>query len=160
MIPVVSLVGYSNSGKTTVMVSLIRILKRRGYKVAALKHGAHGYTMDPPGTDSWHYAEAGADKVVVVGPGSFTMHEFYKDEKRLGEILDRIRDVDIILVEGFKGEPGPKIEIYRQEHSANRIPIVGTMLAIVSDIPIPGDSRRFSFNELEELADFIIQSSI
>jgi len=160
VIPIVSLAGYSNSGKTTVMASLIRILKRRGYKVAALKHAAHGYTMDPPGTDSWHYAEAGADKVAVVGPGSFTVHEFYQDEKSLREFVDRIKDVDIILVEGFKNEPVPKIEIYRQEYSTNRISDMENILAIISDIPMPEDLPRFSFEQLEDLADFIIKRII
>lgn len=154
--PVISLVGYSNSGKTTVMESLIRILKRKGYKVAAVKHAAHGYTMDPPGTDSWHYAEAGADKVVIVGPGSYTMHEFHQEKKLLQDILDRIKDVDIVLIEGFKGEPGPKIEIYRQDYSSNRIDLGGDLAAVVSDVALPGDIPRFSFEQLEDLADFII----
>jgi molybdopterin-guanine dinucleotide biosynthesis protein MobB len=160
VIPVISLVGYSNSGKTTVMESLIRILKRRGYKVAAVKHAAHGYTMDPPGTDSWHYAEAGADKVIVVGPASFTMHEFHQDKKSLQDILERIKDVDIVLVEGFKGEPGPKIEIYRQNYSANRIDLGRNLVAVVSDIDLLGEIPCFSFDHLEELADFIIASLV
>ena len=158
MIPFVSLAGYSNSGKTTVMASLIRIIKRRGYRVAAVKHAHHGYTMDPPGTDSWHYAQSGADQVVVVGPESLTVHEFYQGEKSLLEILERIQNVDIILVEGFKNQPGPKIEIYRQDHSAGRIPLSGSVLAVVSDVPIADDLPQFSFDELEELADFIIQN--
>lgn len=160
MIPFVSLAGYSNSGKTTVMANLIRIIKQRGYRVAALKHAAHGYTMDPPGTDSWQYAEAGADQVVVVGPEALTVHEFYQSEKSLGEIMDRIENVDIILVEGYKNQPGPKIEIYRHENSTDRIPMSGNVLAIVSDIPLSGDLPRFSFDELEELADLIIKNII
>ena len=160
MIPVISLGGYSNSGKTTVMASLIRILKERGYKIAALKHAAHGYTMDPSGTDSWHFAEAGADKVVVVGPSSFTVHEFCQEEKSLQEIVDRIKDVDIIMVEGFKSEPVPKIEIYRQEYSTNRISDSENILAIVSDTPMPENLPRFSFEQLEDLADFIVKRLI
>lgn len=160
MIPFVSLAGYSNSGKTTVMASLIRIIKQRGYKVAAVKHAAHGYTMDQPGKDSWHYAEAGADQVVVVGPESLTMHEYYQSEKSFQEIVDKIKNVDIILVEGYKNQPGPKIEIFRQENSADRITLSSNVLAIVSDIPISADLPRFSFDELEELADLIIRNII
>jgi molybdopterin-guanine dinucleotide biosynthesis protein B len=160
LIPFVSLAGYSNSGKTTVMANLIRIIKQRGYRVAALKHAHHGYTMDPPGTDSWHYAEAGADQVIVAGPESLTIHEFYQNEKSLEAILDRIENVDIILVEGYKNQPGPKIEIYRQENLKDRIPVSDNVLAIVSDVPISGDLPRFSFDELEELADLIIESII
>lgn len=160
MIPVVSLVGYSNSGKTTVIVGLIRILKERACRVAVVKHAAHGYTIDPPGTDSWHYAEAGADQVVIAGPKSFTLHEFYQEEKSLTQIMERIQGVDIVLVEGFKREPGPKIEIYRHDYSPDRIPLTGQLLAIVSDVPIPGTLPCFSFQQLENLADFIVQHII
>lgn len=158
MIPFVSLVGYSNSGKTTVMAGLVRILKSRGYKVAAVKHAAHGYTIDSPRTDSWYYAEAGADQVVIVGPDSITMHEFLREKKSLAEILARIKDVDIILVEGFKSEPGPKIEIYRQDYSLDRIPTGGQLLATVSDVYLEGNLPRFSFDQLEGLTDFILKS--
>jgi len=155
MTAVLSLVGYANSGKTTVMEGLIRILKRRGYTVAAIKHAAHGYTVDAPGTDSWHYAQAGADKVIIAGPESLTIHEFYQNEKGLVEILDRVKDVDIILIEGFKNEPGPKIEIYRKGFSTSRIAGVESIIAVVSDEPVPEATHQFSFTELEELADFI-----
>jgi molybdopterin-guanine dinucleotide biosynthesis protein MobB len=138
------------------MENLIRILKRKGYKVAAIKHAAHGYTMDSPGTDSWHYAEAGADKVVIVGPGSYTIHEFYEDNKSLQEVLGKIKEVDIVLVEGFKGESGLKIEIYRQGYSSGRIDLGGNLVAVVSDISLSGDIPCFSFDQLEGLADFIL----
>lgn len=156
MTTVLSLVGYANSGKTTVMQGLIRILKNRGFKVATIKHAGHGYTADSPGTDSWHYAQAGADKVFIAGPDSMTMHEFYQKEKGLEEILAGINDVDIILVEGFKNEPGLKIEVYRAENSSIRIPKDEAIIGIVSDDPIPEDIPRFAFSELEKLADFII----
>jgi molybdopterin-guanine dinucleotide biosynthesis protein MobB len=151
------LVGYSNSGKTTVMVGLIQILKARGYKVAVLKHAAHGYTIDPPGTDTWHYAEAGADQVVIAGPQSCTLHEFYQEEKSLAQIMERIQGVDIVLVEGYKREPGPKIEIYRHDYSPARILGIDQLLAIVSDVTVPDNIPRFSFSHLENLADFVVQ---
>ena len=157
MIPFVSLAGYSNSGKTTVMANLIRIIKHRGYRVAAVKHAAHGYTMDPPGTDSWYYAQAGADQVAIAGPESLTLHEFYQNEKPLQEIIDEIKNVDIILVEGFKKEPGLKIEIYRQDYSLSRINLDENLIAVVSDIPLPDAKPVFSFEQLEGLADLIIE---
>jgi len=156
VIPFVSLAGYSNSGKTTVMASLIQNIKQRGYRVAAVKHAHHGYTTDSPGTDSWQYAQAGADQVVVAGPESLTIHEFFQDEKSLQDVLNKIDNVDIILVEGFKNQPGRKIEIYRQGYSADRVS--GDIMAIVSDVPLTGDLPVFSFDELEELADFIIMN--
>lgn len=158
MIPFVSLAGYSNSGKTTVMASLIQIIKQRGYRVAAVKHAHHGYAMDPPGTDSWQYAQAGAEQVIIAGPESITRHEFVQHEKTLPEILDKIENVDIILVEGFKNQPGPKIEIYRKGVSEQRIPVSGQLLAMVSDTTITGDIPVYSFDQLEELADLIIEN--
>jgi molybdopterin-guanine dinucleotide biosynthesis protein B len=160
MIPVVSLVGYSNSGKTTVIVGLIRILKERACRVAVVKHAAHGYNLDTLGTDSGYFAEAGADQVVIAGPNSFTLYEYDQEEISLADIVTRIKDVDIILVEGFKRETGPKIEIYRQDNSLGRIPIVGQLIAIVSDVLIPGNLPQFSFEQLENLADFIVQHII
>lgn len=160
MIPVVSLIGYSNSGKTTVMVGLIRLLKARNFKVAAVKHAAHGYSPDPPGTDSWCYAAAGAEQVIIAGPKSLTLHEFYQEEKSLADIMARIQEVDIVLVEGFKREPGPKIEVYRHEYSPDRITTADHLLAIVSDVPIAGNLPRFSLERLDDLADFIVQHII
>jgi molybdopterin-guanine dinucleotide biosynthesis protein MobB len=136
------------------MASLIRILKQRGYKVAAVKHASHGYTMDSPGTDSWHYAQSGADQVVVAGPESITFHEMAQIIA-LQDILARIENVDIILVEGFKNQPGPKIEIYRRGISADRVPANGDLLAVVSDIPIDGGNPVFSFDQLSEVAALI-----
>lgn len=157
MIPFVSLVGYSNSGKTTVTAALIRILKSRGYRVAALKHAVHGYTVDSPGTDSWQYAQAGADQVYIVGPDSITRHEYNQTEKALPEILAEIENVDIVLVEGFKRETGPKIEVYRQYYSPDRISAGGQLLAIVTDVSVTGEIPQFSFDQLEGLADLIVQ---
>jgi molybdopterin-guanine dinucleotide biosynthesis protein MobB len=139
------------------MEKLIRNFKTKGYKVAAIKHASHGYTMDVPGTDSWHYADAGADKVVIVGPTSFTMHEFSQNGKSLQDILNKIDDVDIVLVEGFKSEPGPKIEIYRENYSPERINPANNLVAVVSDITLTGDLPCFSFEQIDELSDFMIE---
>lgn len=153
----VLLVGYSDSGKTTLMTSLIRIIKNRGYKVAAIKHAAHKYNMDRPGTDSWLYAEAGADQTIVVGPESYNITVRTSKTPRLAEILEQIKDVDIILVEGFKNEPGPKIEIYRVGHSPRRLPANDDIIAVVSDVLMEGDIKQFTFSQQEDLADFILK---
>ena len=157
MVPVVSLVGYSDSGKTTVMQNLIRILKQRGYRIAAVKHASHGYTMDSDGTDSWNYAQAGADKVIIAGPQSLTIHELLQQEMPLAEIVNRIGNIDMILAEGFKKEPGPKIEIFRQGISENRITGIDNLVATISDIELPEELPHFSFEELDKVADFIVQ---
>lgn len=156
MIPLIFIAGYSNSGKTTVAERLVRSLKVRGYKVAAIKHAAHGYKSDPEGKDSWRYYEAGADSVAIVGPGSYTMHRRCRQKPGLVDILKEISDVDIIVVEGFKSEPGPKIEVYREGHSEKRLPVNSNVVAIVSDNTMEEQVPSFTFDQTEELAEFVI----
>lgn len=160
MIPAVYLVGYSNSGKTTVLKSIIKIMKEKGFRVATIKHAPHGYDVDMPGKDSYHFFQAGADKVVVVGPASITVHEQSLLPPTLSDALRKINDhdADILFIEGFKNEPGPKIEVLKDGNCATRVPDIKDLLAVVSDTPVPEDVPRFSFQEMEKLVDFIIKA--
>ncbi|MDH7577768.1 MAG: molybdopterin-guanine dinucleotide biosynthesis protein B [Bacillota bacterium] len=157
MIPVISIVGFSNTGKTLVMRRLIEGLKKRGYRVAAIKHAAHGYDLDHTGKDSWHYCQAGADQVVVSGPESLTIHVRHQKQPTLKEICKRIKGVDLILAEGFKGEPGPKIEVFRKDFSKTRLLLGEDLVAVVSDLPFHEPVPCFSLDEIEALTDFIIK---
>lgn len=159
-IPLVFIVGYSDSGKTTVAEALVRSLKERAYRVAVIKHAAHGYQSDPKGKDSWRYRQADADSVVVVGPQSYTLHRRLQARPRLNDILRKIRDVDIIIVEGFKSEPGPKIEVFRKENNKSRLSEKSSIVALVSDFPLQEDVPCFSFEQSEELAEFVITNFI
>jgi len=101
----------SNSGKTTLIEKVVRILKGRGLTVAVVKHASKGFELDRPGKDSWRFREAGADAVLLIGP------EGYALQKRSSRVpdQDRIRalvgDADIVIREGFKDEPGAKVEV-------------------------------------------------
>jgi len=95
--------------------------------------------------------------VAIVGPDSYTMHEFGKPDYPLASILARLNQADLILVEGFKNAPGPKIEVYRQGISEDRMPWLHPRLAVVSDVPLQ-EENCFSFNDLDKLADFIVTS--
>lgn len=158
MIPVVGFVGYSNSGKTTIVSRLVSILKNRGYRVAAIKHASHGYDMDMPGKDSWQHFEAGADQVVVVGPDSFSHH--HRGPAQLLEILDAITGVDIILVEGFKGEAVPKIEIISPDAPDRRIPLGEFLQAIITSQALQENVPCFDPDDLGPLADFMVEHFI
>lgn len=158
MIPTLALIGYSNSGKTALMQQMVNILKSRGYKVAVVKHAAHGYTADVEGTDSWLFAKAGADKVVIASQESVTIHDYSGPAKTLGQIVSLINEVDIILIEGFKNEPGPKVEIFREGFSEELLANIEGRMALVSDVAREDVLPRFSFGELEALIDFIIES--
>ena len=114
MIPIVSVVGKSNAGKTTLLEKLIPELKRRGYRVATVKHDAHSFEMDEPGKDTWRHRQAGADVVVISSKDKMAMIRRVDEELSLLEIADTITGVDIILTEGFKRGPAPKIEVSRR----------------------------------------------
>lgn len=154
MTPVIFIAGYSNTGKTTLMKKLIQAFKEKGYRVAAVKHAAHGYDVDVPGRDTWHYCQAGADQVVVVGPRSLTMHHLYKEEPPLRDIYKMIEGVDLILIEGFKSEHGPKIEVVREGKA--RLSLGNELIAVVSDDPLSESVPCFATTAVPQLADFLI----
>jgi molybdopterin-guanine dinucleotide biosynthesis adapter protein len=116
MIPIVSIVGKSDSGKTTLIEKLVPELVRRGYQVATIKHDVHGFDVDREGKDSWRHKKAGAHTVVISSPAKLAVIRDVDHDAELGELRDRyIRDVDIILTEGFKRNNQPKIEVSRKE---------------------------------------------
>lgn len=155
MIPWVSFVGYSDSGKTTIVAKMVAIFKERGYRVAAIKHAAHGYDMDVPGKDSWQHYRAGADQVILAGVESISSHQRCAEPPSLIDALSLVKDVDIILVEGFKSEAGPKIEIIRQEKYSEPMANTSELLAIVSDVSLQTDVPVFEHEKLDLLADFL-----
>lgn len=121
--PVISVIGKKNSGKTTLVVALAAELKRRGYRIATLKHGHHAFEIDQPGRDSWkHFHEGEAEAVLMVGADKVAMVMRWPGSEPNPEALLRHfyggRGYDLILVEGYKYGPFPKIEVFRRgEHS-------------------------------------------
>ena len=89
-IPMISVVGKSDTGKTTLLEKLVAELKRRGYRVATVKHDTHGFDIDQPGKDSWRHAQAGSDVVVISGPDRLALIEKREREMTLDEIADRV----------------------------------------------------------------------
>lgn len=135
MIPIVSIVGRSNSGKTTLLEKLIAELVRRGYKVATIKHDVHGFEIDQEGKDSWRHKRAGAHTVVISSPQKIALIRDVDHDAELTELREKyIRDVDIILSEGFKRNSQPKIEVFRQELSQDLLcQKEDNLIAIASD---------------------------
>src|SRR3990172_7394920 len=121
-VPVISIVGRSNSGKTTLIVKLVKELKSRGYKVATIKHSHHHFELDTEGKDSWLHTQAGADAVVVASQNMMGIMRQSPKEPSLAEIINTyLQDVDIIIVEGYKAEAVPKIEVFRSEISTELV---------------------------------------
>ena len=103
MVPIVSFVGDSKSGKTTLLESVVKELKRRGYRVGVIKHAHHGFEIDKPGTDSWRMAQAGSDVVVVSSPQRAAVILQVSEELFLNQMIPMFSDrVDIVLTEGYK----------------------------------------------------------
>lgn len=133
--PIISIVGRSNSGKTTIAVKLVKELKQRGYRVATIKHSHHALELDTEGKDSWLYAKAGADAVVVVSPTTLGVIRSTPQEIPLSKIMDvYIADIDVVIAEGYKAEAIPKMEVFRTEIS-DELVCMGdkNLIAVIGD---------------------------
>lgn len=137
MIPIVSIVGKSNSGKTTLIEKLIPELNRRGYRVGTVKHDVHGFEVDREGKDSWRHRQAGAYSTIISSPRQIALIRTTKRDTPLEELRERfVDDVDIIIAEGYKRGTTPKVEVFRKE--AHREPLCtgeDHLLALVTNQP-------------------------
>ena len=111
MTPIVSFVGYSNSGKTTFLAKVIKELKKRGYRIGVIKHDGHDFDIDHVGTDTWQHGQAGADVICIASSHKIAVMQKTVKPITLDEIIPLITSVDIILTEGFKQEQKPQIEV-------------------------------------------------
>jgi molybdopterin-guanine dinucleotide biosynthesis adapter protein len=135
------LAGWSGSGKTTLMTALIPEFVARGITVSTIKHAHHAFDVDQPGKDSWRHRQAGASEVMVVSERRWAlMHELRGDpEPGLDELAARITPVDLLLVEGFKHHPHPKLEIYRAALGKPPLhPDDPYVVAVACDEELPG----------------------
>jgi len=159
MIPIVSIVGKSNSGKTTLIEKLVAELTRRGWRVATIKHNRHGFDVDHEGKDSWRHKQAGAVATVLASPVRIAVIEDARRDYSLAEVADRyIRDADIILAEGYKVNPHPKIEVFRSEMRRERLCGPGdNLIAVAGDRPVPAEVPFYDWNDVTGLTDLIVE---
>jgi molybdopterin-guanine dinucleotide biosynthesis protein B len=155
---VISFVGRSGVGKTTLIEHLIAELGSRGYKVATVKHVVDDMDMDKPGKDSWRLARAGSDVVVVGSEDRLFLVKKIDHEPNFAEILPFILGVDLVLVEGFRKWKIPKIEVHPQ--GEDLLCPLEELSAIVSDEPLEVSIPCFSPPETNIIADFILQSLV
>ena len=135
---VIGFAGWSGSGKTTLIVKLIPALIARGVSVSTLKHAHHSLDVDKPGKDSYLHREAGAREVLVASVNRWAlMHELREEnEPRLADLLPKLSDVDLVIVEGFKREAHAKIEVHRNEVGKPFLfPDDTNIVALASDVP-------------------------
>lgn len=156
MIPVFSIIGAkSNVGKTTVLCKIIEELKYRRYRVATIKHHRGDFQMDYPEKDTWKHYQAGADMVILSSPVKFARIEKKENEYELDVIINEIKNVDIIITEGYKTENKPKLEVIRKEISNKLISKEEELFAIVTDFPLDIKKPQFGFEETKQIVDFI-----
>jgi molybdopterin molybdotransferase len=155
-LPIVSIVGKSQSGKTVLMEQLIAEFKRRGYKVAAVKHSHGGMEIDHPGKDSWKFAQAGSDAVYISSPDKLAFIKKLDHELNIEEIMPIVgSEFDLVLVEGFKKSQIPKIEVHRKELGDDLLCSLKELSAIVTDGSLDTDIVQFSWGDTVTVADFI-----
>ena len=157
--PIVSVVGFSGAGKTTLLEKLIRVLRDRGYRVGSIKHDVHGFEMDKPGKDSWRHKRAGASTTVISSHHQIGMVMDVDHDHQPDELKRFFTNVDIILTEGYKRGDKPKLEIFRNEvHEEPLCKNDDHLVALVSDTKIDLGVPRFSLDDTDGLADFLIRS--
>jgi molybdopterin-guanine dinucleotide biosynthesis protein B len=152
--------GYSGSGKTTLIEQLIPRLRQAGLKVSLIKHAHHSFDVDQPGKDSYRHREAGASEVMVTSVQRWVlMHELRGEpEPTLQEQLKRMSPCDLILVEGYKREAIPKLEIHRRGQSEALLYLQdANIVAIASDEPVPASLPVLDLNDYEAVTAFIIR---
>jgi len=157
MIPIISIVGKSDSGKTTLIEKLVPELTRRGYRIATVKHDVHGFEVDQEGKDSWRHKQAGAHTVVISSPNKIALIRDVERDLNLDEIREKlIQDVDLILSEGYKKDVQSKIEIFRKEkHKELLSTKEDNLVAIVSNQDFNVGVPCFHLEDMKGLSNFI-----
>ena len=141
---IIGITGWSGAGKTTLIAKLIPQLTAKGLKVSTLKHAHHMFDVDTPGKDSYEHRAAGATEVLIASKNRFAlMHELRdRAEPPLEVLLAKLSAVDLVLVEGFKRAPHPKIEVFRKANGKEALyPENLSIVAVASDSPLPGADK-------------------
>ncbi len=153
---IISIVGKSHSGKTTLLESLIAELKQRGHKVAIVKHSHHVNDLDMASKDTWRFTKAGSEISVINSLDHLAIYrrtEHYFDPQEISSFV--LWDYDIILTEGFKGSNYPKIEVHRGEQGKELLTDPQQLLAVVTDEPLDVNVPQFSRDDIAGIAGLI-----
>ena len=159
MTKIIGITGCKNVGKTHYASLIIKLLIKRGYKVGSIKHAHHEFNIDKPGTDSFKHREAGSSQVIISSSKRWAkmIENNNMKEKNLEDLIDEFQDTDIIIVEGFKKENHPKIEVMGKGLK-NTNKDISNVVAIVSDELLHSSIPVFKKNDNEGLVEFIIKN--
>lgn len=157
---VFGIVGRSGSGKTTLIEAMIPWFSAQGVQVAVIKHSHHNLQFEPPQKDSSRFRAAGAREVIVASPYHYALfHNLHdQDEPLLADLVQRIQEADIILVEGYRQADIPRLEVYRPSRGIDPVyPTTENVVALASDQPIPDlGIPSLDLNQPTEVAAFIL----
>jgi molybdopterin-guanine dinucleotide biosynthesis protein B len=159
----IGLAGWSGAGKTTLMTRLIPELARGGFAVSTLKHAHHAFDIDRPGKDSYAHRAAGARQVLVASAQRWALMSELRGapEPSLADLLRRLDPVDLVIVEGFKRDAHPKIEVHRAANGKPWMrPEMPGIVAVASDIPAPYDIPRAHIDDVEAIADLVVAQAV
>lgn len=159
---VMGMAGWSGSGKTTLIEQVIDLLQAKGLVVSLIKHAHHDFEIDHPGKDSYRHRHAGCREVLVTSAKRWAvMHELRgQDELKLNDALAQLSPCNLVIVEGFKREPIPKIEIYRAEIGKPLLfPNDPHIIAVASDAPLETTLPLLDLNQPAAIADFILKAT-
>ncbi len=157
-VPILSFVGRSNSGKTTLIERVIPELVRNGYKVATVKHAGHGFDLDTEGKDSWRHKLAGASAVIVMSKSSLAMFADVSDHMKVEDVRDRYLDstYDLIIAEGWRSEDYPKIVVVRDQ--IGEVPVsTDGLLGVVSNKPVETQVPLLDPDDIPAVAALIMR---
>jgi len=155
----IGFIGYSNTGKTTLIEKLIPILRARGLAVAAIKNAHHGFDMDRPGKDSYRYREAGAGQVLIASGRRWALlTETPQAPAALDDLLAQLAPCDLVIVEGFKSEGRiPRIEVRRSNNTEPPLfPHDPNVIAVAADHPVDTSLPVLDLNDPANIAAFVV----
>jgi molybdopterin-guanine dinucleotide biosynthesis protein B len=153
--------GWSGSGKTTLIEKLIPLLAKRGLRVSLIKHAHHTFDVDVPGKDSYRHRHAGASEVLVTSSRRWVlMHELRgAAEPSFDDQIRHLSPCDLLIVEGFKFAPIPKLEVWRKETGEALLhPNDPHIVAVASDVKVETRLPQFDLNDAAAIAAFIVQN--
>ena len=157
---VLGIVGYSGSGKTTLIERLLPVLTARGVRTSVIKHTHHDFEIDRPGKDSWRLRESGAAEVLLASDLRYVLLHENRGEPppTLQALLARLQNCDLVLVEGYKREPIPKLEVHRAAMGKPWLfPDDSHIVAVATDADPPGNIPKLDLDDIENITDLILE---